>query len=276
MTFYSPLRYPGGKYKIVNYFKKIIEKNDLKGGVYIEPYAGGASVALSLLFEGYTSQIIINDIDLSIYAFWYSVLNKTEKLCELIKKTPINIKNWEKQKKIQKSQKNADLLSLGFSTFFLNRTNISGIINAGVIGGKEQKGKWKINSRYNKKELINKIKFIASHKDKIELHNEDAIKLIPILRKKLSEKTLFYLDPPYYTKGKELYFNYYEYKDHLAICKEINKIKKQKWILTYDNANIIKSLYSNYRHDIFSLNYSAGKTTKGEEVMFFSENLKIS
>ena len=90
MTFYSPLRYPGGKRRLVNYFKKIIIKNDLFGGVYAEPYAGGASIALSLLIDGYVSKIIINDIDRSIYAFWYSILNRTNEFCELIKKL-INI-----------------------------------------------------------------------------------------------------------------------------------------------------------------------------------------
>lgn len=69
MDYCSPLRYPGGKGKVADYFKQIFRDNSLYDGVYVEPYAGGASVALSLLFNEYVSKIIINDIDRSIFAF---------------------------------------------------------------------------------------------------------------------------------------------------------------------------------------------------------------
>ncbi len=275
MTFYSPLRYPGGKGKLVNYFKELMEINSLKGAVYVEPYVGGASVALSLLIDGYASKVIINDIDRSICAFWYSVLNYTDELCSLIEKTPVNIQVWNKQKQIQKNKNKQDLLTLGFSTFFLNRTNRSGILNAGAIGGLKQKGKWKINARYNKKELINRIEKISSYRDKIKLYGMDAVNLIKMLKRKLPSKTLIYLDPPYYNKGKELYLNYYLDDDHKKIAKRINKTKKQKWIITYDDAELIKSLYEKNKVRDYSLPYSAGKTKRGNELMIFSNNLKI-
>ena len=275
MRFYSPLRYPGGKSKLANYFKKVFEKNSLNNGVYIEPYCGGASVALSLLIEKHASKIIINDIDRSIFAFWYSVLNYNEEFCNLIEKTPVTIKTWEKQKKIQKEKKDSDLLTLGFSTFFLNRTNRSGILNAGVIGGKNQKGKWKINARYNKKDLIERIKLIGLYKDSIELYNLDAVDLVKNLRKKLPKKSLFYLDPPYCNKGKELYLNYYIDDDHKKIATEINKMKKQKWVVTYDEVDLIEDLYKENKKIVYSLLYSAGKLKRGKELMIFSDNLSL-
>ena len=273
MTFYSPLRYPGGKGKLANYFKLIFEKDSLNRGIYVEPYAGGASIALTLLIEGYAENIIINDIDRSIFAFWYSVLNYTNELCNLIKKTPVTIAEWHKQKTIQKNIFNVDILSLGFSTFFLNRTNRSGILNAGPIGGYDQSGKWKINARYNKKALIRRIKQIAKYKSKIELYNLDAIKLIKLLKNRLSNKTLFYLDPPYYKNGKKLYLNYYLGEDHKKILVEINTINKQKWIITYDDVEQIRKLYSNKKQINYNLTYSAGKSKKGNELMIFSDNL---
>lgn len=279
MTFYSPLRYPGGKFKLVEYFKNLINENGLNGGFYVEPYAGGASIALSILIEGYVSKVFINDYDISIYAFWHSVLYDTDKLCDLIEKTPINLEIWKKQKEIQNNKKKIDytkkddLLILGFSTFFLNRTNISGVITAGPIGGKSQESKWKIDCRYNKEKLINKIKFIASFKDKIKLYNEDALKLISRLKDELNNKTLFYLDPPYYVKGKELYFNHYNYEDHLAISNEVKNITKQMWVITYDDVDIVKQLYKKFNPKSFTLPYSAGKTQKGKELMIFSNNL---
>jgi len=275
MRYYSPLRYPGGKRKISGYFKDIFKKNALYDAVYVEPYAGGAAVGLSLLFDEYVSKIIINDVDKSIFAFWYSIINNTDKFCIMIKETPINIKEWKKQKEIQKKG-SSNLLRLGFSTFFLNRTNISGIINGGVIGGIEQKGKWKIDARFNKEDLIRRIKRIALYNDRIKVYNKDAKELVRILSTSLSSNVLFYLDPPYYVKGKDLYLNYYNHNDHKQICSQIKKIKSQKWVITYDNVKPIRDIYKKFRKRKFSINYSAGKTSNGEEIMIFSDNINIA
>jgi len=276
MSFYSPLRYPGGKGNIVGYFKQIIKDNFLLDGIYIEPYAGGASVALSLLLDGYVSRIIINDIDRSLFAFWHSVLNETDALCELIKKTPVTIAVWKKQKEKQRSKDTCSLLELGFSTFFLNRTNYSGILSAGVIGGLKQNTKWKINARYNKKELIKRIRNIAAYRNRIELHNLDAMELIKSIRKNPMKKTLIYFDPPYYVKGKDLYLNHYADDDHKEIFEEIDKLGALYWIVTYDHVKPIKKLYRTYRQKKYGLRYSAGKPEIGKELMIFSNNLHIT
>lgn len=277
MNFYSPLRYPGGKGKVADYFKQVFKENFLYDGVYVEPYAGGASVALSLLFNEYASKIIINDIDRSIFSFWHSVLNKTDELCKLILDTDVTVANWENQKFIQKDKQQQGLLEVGFSTFYLNRTNRSGILNAGIIGGRQQTGEWKIDARYNKKELISRIEQIAQYKDKIELHNSDAVMLVKSLRKSLQQKSLFYFDPPYYVKGKDLYLNYYQDKDHQDIADEISNVSNQKWIITYDDVSQIRNLYSKYRSKSFKLSYSAGSSNKvGKEIMVFSDNMYIS
>ncbi|MBB6610618.1 DNA adenine methylase [Pontibacter sp. Tf4] len=276
MDFYSPLRYPGGKGKVADYFKKIFKENLLYDGVYVEPYAGGASVALSLLFNEYVSRIIINDIDKSIYSFWYSVLNRTEELCRLIHDTPVTIANRQIQKEIQDNKDEHDFLQVGFSTFFLNRTNRSGIIKAGVIGGKNQNGNYLMDARFNKPDLIRRIERVAHYRSKIELYNSDAVELVQNLRTELPAKTLFYFDPPYYVKGKDLYLNYYDYKDHKNIADEIANITEQKWIVTYDMVQPICELYENYRKIEYSLNYSAAKASKGKEIMIFSDNTYIS
>lgn len=274
--FYSPLRYPGGKAKVADYFKQVFKDNLLYDGIYVEPYAGGSSVALSLLFNEYVSKIVINDIDKSIYAFWHSVLNDTDRLCKLINDTPISIDNWQKQKNIQKSKNRYGLLKVGFSTFFLNRTNRSGILNAGVIGGNSQSGAWKMDARFNKKELIKRIERIAYYKGKIELYNMDAIRLTQTLKKDLPAQTLFYFDPPYYVKGKDLYLNFYNDGDHNEIAKEVSDLNKHKWIVTYDNVPFIQKLYDNFRQVKYHLNYSAAAASKGEELMIFSNDLYVS
>lgn len=273
MTKYvSPLRYPGGKLKVVDYIEQLFEVNDLVGGTYIEPYAGGASVALSLLFDRYAGRIKINDIDRSIYAFWYSVLNNTDALCRLISDTPITMDVWQTQHELQKRKEEADLLELGFSTFFLNRTNRSGILNGGVIGGKEQTGNFKIDARYNKEDLIERIERIAGYADLIELTSLDAVALLKRYKRTPAAKTFCYLDPPYHVKGRDLYLNYYNDDDHKAIAEIIKKYKG-KWIISYDAVDFIKELYNDYRQKEYCLSYSAGNRSKGKEIMVYSDGL---
>lgn len=276
MDFYSPLRYPGGKGKVADYFKQIFKDNSLYDGIYIEPFAGGASVALSLLFNEYASKIIINDKDHSIYAFWHSVLNETDELCRLINDTNISVETWDVQKSIQKGLNQHTITEVGFSTFFLNRTNRSGIIKAGIIGGRNQDGAWKIDARFNKKDLIKRIERIAQYRNRIDLYNNDALDLVGKLRDTLPAKSLFYFDPPYYVKGKDLYLNYFQYSDHKTIADEISKVNNQKWIVTYDFVTPICDLYKTFRQKKFNLNYSAAKASVGEEVMIFSDNITIA
>jgi DNA adenine methylase len=275
MDYYSPLRYPGGKGKIATFFKQIFKDNFLYDGVYVEPYAGGASVALSLLLNEYASRIIINDIDPAIYAFWHSVLFSTDELCGLIKDTPVNLDVWKTQREIQKRITLVSTVQLGFSTFFLNRTNRSGIINAGVIGGVSQNGKWNIDARYNKGDLIKRIRRIASHRDRITILNLDACQLIRKVRKEVSKKSLFYLDPPYYSKGRDLYLNYYNDSDHIRVAEEIKQLNNHRWIITYDRVRFIQKLYSQYRQINYTLNYTARAFSKGQEIMIFSNNLYL-
>lgn len=226
MKVLSPLRYPGGKAKIADFIKQVVKDNDLLDGVYVEPYAGGAAVALSLLMDEYVSRIIINDKDRSIYAFWYSVLYDTDRLCKLIEETPVTMETWWAQRTFQsvENKETTDLLTLGFSTFFMNRTNRSGIIKAGVIGGFDQRGNYKIDARYRKEDLIARIRRIASYADRIELHHEDAVDFVKHIVQVLPQNTILYLDPPYYKKGRGLYMNYYEDADHEKIRDVITNV----------------------------------------------------
>lgn len=275
--FYSPLRYPWGKNRLAKFVADICLNNNINGH-YIEPYAGGASVALYLLIEGKVSHITINDYDRSIYAFWYSVLNYTKEFCKLIETTEVNIENWKKAKQVQKNKESESLLDLWFSTFFLNRTNRSGIINAGVIWGLEQKGNYKMNCRFNKKELINKIQLIAKYKKNINLHQKDALELIKQITKESdNNNTIFYFDPPYYLKGPGLYKNSYKDDDHKKVADQIKEIKNIHWIISYDNTLEIEIMYewvpSNFIKKYF-LTHSAYQSRKGQEILFFSQTLK--
>ncbi|MBA4376630.1 MAG: DNA methyltransferase [Anaerolinea sp.] len=274
MPFLTPLRYPGGKGKLANFMKLVFRDNIILDAPYVEPFAGGAGVAIALLFDEFTSHIYINDINRSIYAFWHSVLNDTDALCQLIHDTPVTIEEWESQQSVQQSADQATTLELGFSTFFLNRTNRSGIIAGGVIGGKKQDGPYKLDARFNRKNLISRIQRIARFSNRISIFNMDAAQFIRDVSPRISNNALVYLDPPYYVKGQGLYQNYYEHDDHLEIARLVAGIS-QHWIVSYDNTPQIQAMYNGFRQIIYNLNYSAGQRYKGSEVMFFSDRLVI-
>lgn len=275
MAFYTPLRYPGGKGKLSYYLKEVIQHNSLLDCHYIEPFAGGAGVALELLMQEYVSKITINDYDPAIYSFWHSILNNSDDFCEKIECTEITMETWYQQREILRSNNYDDRLILGFAAFFMNRTNRSGILNAGVIGGKEQAGKWKIDVRFNKPDLIKRIKKIAGYKDRIFIKNEDTLDLLINLSLKPHENTFMYLDPPYYVKGQELYRNFYEHQDHVDIKNQLIKMPVLHWVATYDNTKEIKEIYNNQKVMDFDLQYSAQSKRVGSEVMIFSDNLHI-
>ena len=270
----SPLRYPGGKLKVVDYLKLLMKVNNLYGGTYIEPYAGGASVALSLLYSGYATRVRINDVDRSIYAFWHSVLHNTDPLCRLILDTPVNMDVWRQQREVQKRKEEVDLLDLGFSTFFLNRTNRSGILSGGVIGGNDQTGCYRMNARFNKADLIARIQNVADYANKIELSSMDAVELLKRYKRTPAAKTFCYLDPPYFAKGRDLYLNYYDNEDHRAIAQVIKRYKGE-WIISYDAVDFIKDLYQDYRQAEYYLSYSAGNPARGKELMVYSNGLQL-
>jgi len=230
---------------------------------------------LALLYQSYVNTIHLNDLNPAVYAFWHSVLSNNEALCRLIHDTPVTMDEWVKQRNVMLNPKRHDKLALGFATFFLNRTNRSGILMGGVIGGKGQGGEWKLDVRFNKPDLINRVEKLALYSSRIKLYNLDAANLILTVLPNLPTKTLVYLDPPYYVKGKGLYQNHYTHEDHKAIAKQVQKEIKLPWIVSYDYAPEILEMYTKSRSIVYGLNYSAQDKYEGMEAMFFSKKLVI-
>lgn len=275
MRFSTPLRYPGGKGKLTEFLKYVISGNKLIGCDYVEPYAGGAGIAVNLLLHGYAKCIHLNDLNLSVFSFWHSVVHRPDELCQMIRDTPVTMDEWHKQKAIQANLADHSTLELGFSTFFLNRTNRSGIIWGGVIGGKKQDGPWKIGARFNKDNLIERIERLALFGTRIKIYNLDATSFIKRIIPSLPRKTLVYLDPPYYVKGQGLYEHHYAHEDHLEVARLVSSKLKRPWIVSYDHAPEIVSMYPSFKSIIYGINYSAQDRYKGAEVMFFSDRLEV-
>lgn len=254
-----------------SFFDQVIKKNGLQNITYIEPFAGGAGAALALLFLEKVDRIVINDLDKSIYSFWKAAILDSERFINKLNATPVTIREWKKQKLIYANFR-AGYFERGFATFFLNRTNISGILNGGPIGGMGQKGKWKIDARFNKEGLTERIYQLSLYKNRISIFNKDGVELINEYLGK--ENTFIYLDPPYYEKGATLYLNHYKKDDHEMLANRLNQNPESFWLLTYDDKKEIKSLYPDRKIVNFSLNYNAYESRKGKEVMILSDALE--
>jgi DNA adenine methylase len=274
MYFNTPLRYPGGKGKLTDYIKLLFVQNDLIGGEYCEPYAGGAGIAINLLLDGYASAIHLNDLNRGVYSFWQSILSWPDEFCARVDEVPVNMDEWYRQREVAFDDTSSEF-ELGFATFFLNRCNRSGIIKGGVVGGKSQAGPWKLDARFKKEDLISRIKRIALRSDQIHVYNRDAADLITEVLPGLPQNALVYLDPPYYVKGAGLYQNFYEHEDHERIAKLVRTKIALPWLVSYDYAPEILDMYRGCHTISCGINYSAQNRYKGAEAMFFSPKLEI-
>ncbi len=268
-NFYSPLRYPGGKNTLFPFVSDLIRKNNFTNSIYSEPYAGGCGLALKLLFDEVINEIYLNDFDYFIYSFWTTILHQSEEFCDWIYEVNVDIEKWFYYKHLLLYPTQSTKFEIAKATFFLNRCNISGIIKGGVIGDKQQNGKYKIDARFNKTKLIEKIKLIASKKDVIHFTNLDALDFLITLKD--IESVFIYLDPPYFKKGSELYLNFYKESNHKDLFNFLVSYKKD-FILSYDNIDFIKQLYKDF--SIYRFNVSQSTSNKvGNEVIIFSDGL---
>jgi DNA adenine methylase len=270
----SPLRYPGGKGMLYPHLRKLLHDNDLIDATYVEPYAGGAGAAVSLLVTQQVRRIVINDLDPAIYSFWRSVIDEPDDFAHLTRDAVLTVDEWRRQKEVYSGADHKNYLRLGFATFYLNRTNRSGILNGGPIGGLDQTGPYKIDARFNKPALLERLHLIKLHANRISVLRWDGIKVIgrygPI------PNTFMYVDPPYFGKAGSLYMNSFKQKDHVALAKCLNAIPNAKWLLTYDHDPQVAQLYDQRRRLLFSVRYSARKVTIAEEVMVLSDGLVSS
>ena len=271
---FTPLRYPGGKAKIYPLVSSLIHLNTPERCTYIEPFAGGAGLALKLLFENDVNGIVINDYDYAIYSIWNNVINHSDHCCDFILNVPLTISEWNRQREIYKNQEHHTGFEVGNAALYLNRTNVSGVLKGGVIGGLAQEGSYKIDARFNRTSLVEIIKRIASRKNDIEIFNWNAVDFINKIIPNYSN-TFVYYDPPYVKKGHCLYKNAFKESDHRQLCETIIS-STNKWIVTYDDCDFIRNLYKDYSFEIINVNYSVGKTKNGAELIVYGPSISLA
>ena len=267
MRFLSPLRYPGGKSALAPFIGTILER--LPVSTYVEPFAGGAGAALKLVVGEYVQFAVINDINSGIVEMWHNVFERTDEFVALIRKTPVTVEEWRRQHEIYAAG-DAEGLEFGFATFYLNRTNRSGILGARPIGGLDQSGKWKIDARFNKEELVERIEMIARYRSRIDVREADALDLLT--SGDLSPSSVFvYADPPYLTKSQDLYMDECDWETHVGVASELTG-RYDYWMVSYDDdRRVLEDLYPGQVAATFALSHRAASQRFGTEVAVFAE-----
>jgi DNA adenine methylase len=265
----SPLRYPGGKSGLYRRLRALIRDAGLAGCTYVEPYAGGAGAGLGLLVTGQVSRVVINDLDPAVHAFWSTVTTEPGYLMDRIRSTPLDVDEWRRQREVYNAADLADVPALGFATFYLNRTNRSGVLNGGPIGGLDQTGNYKIAARFNRDDLIERLRILSLYATSIVASRDDGIDTIREYAPQ--DDTFIYADPPYFEKAGSLYLNAFSENDHAALAGVLNGFANRRWLLTYDQVPQVDDLYAERRRRSFGLNYSAHRVVKATEVAVLSD-----
>lgn len=265
----SPLRYPGGKAALYSQLRSLIRANGLAGQTYVEPYAGGAGAAVSLIVTGQVSHIAINDLDPAVHAFWRTLVEDPDFLIGRVLDVALTVDEWRRQREIYVSRGGGDFRALGFATFYLNRTNRSGVMNGGPIGGLDQTGSYKIDARFNREALIERMRLISLYADQITVTSQDGVAVINTYVER--DDVFIYADPPYFEKAGTLYLNAFTTSDHERLAQILNTHTEAQWLLTYDDVSEVARLYADRRRRPFALHYSAHRIQRATEVAVFSD-----
>lgn len=278
MTAASPLRYPGGKGSLYRFLTDLLDLNDLRGCTYYEPFAGGAGAALNLLYRDVVERVHINDADPRVYAFWSAVFKENDRFVERIHSVPLDIAEWHRQSEICTKPSGRKQFDLGFAAFYMNRCNRSGVLNgAGPIGGYEQQGKWRLDVRFARENLADRVIALGAMRRRILVTGLDAIdflkRFLPAGRGRA--KVFVYADPPYVDKGKRLYLNAYCAKDHSNFARYLGQQKTLPWLVSYDDAPLIRKLYRKHQMSMLPIRYSLQHKRAAEELLIAPHRLYI-
>ncbi len=270
----TPLRYPSGKTWLLDYVKEFIKFHKLEPKAIVEPYAGSASVSIGLLQGGLVNEAYISEKDPLIVAFWNAVLYQNEELVEFIKSLEVSLETWYSLKKYLHfdSDHKYNTVELAGAFLFFNRTNFSGIIKGGPLGGKQQQSSYKFDCRFNREKIIEKIQGLHDLKGRLHVAEVDGIKFMQRMTSGTNENLLFYVDPPYYGAGRELYRYYFIDEDHQKLSAFLKRLE-HPWLLSYDDADFIRNLYTDSKTFPVYTDYQSGNLRRNVRELLISNFL---
>lgn len=271
----SPFRYPGGKSSLLPLLRRVLFVNGLQRRPYVEPFAGGGGLALSLLFSRAVTEIHLNDVDPAIWSFWHTATTDAETLIDFIRNVELSVSEWEKQREFYLAADSSNPAQLAKAALYLNRTNRSGIMKTGgIIGGRSQSGPYKIDCRFNRDEICRRLARIQKYAGQIRVTGMDAVPFIQETAEALGRQVLFCIDPPYCEKGQRLYTNFYRPSDHEALRGAVSSLACP-WIVTYDNVPLVQELYCSYQQFTFNIQYSAANKGLGSELLIAPQTVFV-
>lgn len=269
-VYLSPLRYPGGKGRLAQFVGDLIARQRPRPLRYVEPFAGGAGVGLRLLFDEQVDEIVINDLNPGVAAFWRAVFDANDELVARVRTCAPTIEEWHRQRVVYRGLPDDDV-ALGFATFFLNRANRSGILNARPIGGLEQKGTWKIGARFDANKLAERIELLGKYSTRVTVSERDGVDLIA--ESVSDQDTFVYADPPYLVQGDDLYLDTFQWEHHERLAATLHEA--EGWLLTYDADPRVPILYAGLRCAVFGIAHTAARQHVGREFAVFAPNLSL-
>ncbi|MEU7753471.1 DNA adenine methylase [Micromonospora sp. NPDC049171] len=245
----SPLRYPGAKRQLVPIIKLLIGENVPTPRLFVEPFCGGASTTLHLLGAGVVDHAILADVDPLVSAFWKTAAFDSNWIVDAIAEEPVTVSRWDWWRDTDPKTTREKALKC----IFLNRTTFSGILHgrAGPIGGRAQSSPYKIDCRFGLPGLTRRIKGVADLAatgrliDVWESDWRDTISRIKSSFTVLSKhEIMMYLDPPYVDKAQWLYQWSFESAQHGDLATILKDDFPFRWILSYDDNDHVRQLYS--------------------------------
>lgn len=265
---YTPVRYPGGKTKLYPLVRAVLEENGLLGCDYPEPFAGGAGPAMKLLLRGDVESAAINDADRAVACMWRAIAFESDLLCEFVATAPLDVGTWLKMRDVYRDPASSDL-DLGLASFYLNRTSVSGVLGGGIIGGLRQDGAYKMDARFARPGLIEKIRAIGAMRDRIEVSGLDAKEFLA----RRAGRGFAFLDPPYVKKGPSLYRRAFDAHEHEELAAFLAGFEGS-WAITYDDAELVDELYRRFDIRRLDISYTENVKRTCREKMILSPGLR--